>query len=56
MPKPICSCKMVNVIGDDFFNKDEFKKKFKFYDYFKKRNQKIQGKWAITLLKFNTIF
>ena len=36
-PNPISSCKMVNVIGDDFLEKDAFKKKFKFYDYFKKK-------------------
>ena len=35
-PNPISSCKMVNVIGDEFLKKDAFKKKFKFYDYLKK--------------------
>ena len=27
---------MINVIGDEFLNKEKLKKKFKFYDYFKK--------------------
>ena len=35
-PNPISSCKMVNVIGDEFLKKDVFEKKFKFYDYLKK--------------------
>ena len=35
-PNPISSCKMVNVIGDEFLKKDAFKKRFKFYDYLKK--------------------
>ena len=35
-PNPISSCKMVNVIGDEFLKKDALEKKFKFYDYFKK--------------------
>ena len=35
-PNPISSCKMVNVIGDEFLKKDAFEKKFKFYDYLKK--------------------
>ena len=30
---------MVNVIGNEFLEKDVFEEKFKFYDYFKKRNQ-----------------
>ena len=35
-PNPISSCKMVNVIGDEFLKKDAFEKRFKFYDYLKK--------------------
>ena len=35
-PSPHASCKMINVIGDEFLSKEKLKKKFKFYDYFKK--------------------
>ena len=35
-PNPIGTCKMVNVIGNEFLEKDVFEEKFKFYDYFKK--------------------
>jgi|TARA_B100000287_G_scaffold378365_2_gene380753 5-(carboxyamino)imidazole ribonucleotide synthase len=34
-PNPTTNCKMVNVIGDEYKKKNDFKKKFKFYDYFK---------------------
>ena len=34
-PKPSCSCKMINVIGNDFLKKNDFKEKYKFYDYLK---------------------
>ena len=50
-PSPSAPCKMVNVIGDDFFNKDEFKKKFKFYDYFKKevKNSRKMGHYTFKI-------
>ena len=35
-PIPSGSCKMVNVIGDDFLKKNQLEEKFKFYNYFKK--------------------
>ena len=34
-PKPSGNCKMINVIGNDFLNRDDFKEKYKFYDYLK---------------------
>ncbi len=34
-PNPITNCKMINVIGNEYKKKDDFKKRFKFYDYFK---------------------
>ena len=51
-PSPHASCKMINVIGDEFLSKEKLKKKFKFYDYFRKKSR-VQEKWDITLLKFN---
>ena len=46
-PNPIGSCKMVNVIGNEFLEKDVFEEKFKFYDYFKKKSR-VEEKWVIT--------
>ncbi len=34
-PEPISSCKMVNIIGNDYKNKEKIEKIFKFYDYYK---------------------
>ena len=45
---------MVNVIGDDFLIKTSLKKNLNFTIILRKL--KIQGKWAITLLKFDTFF
>ena len=48
-PNPISSCKMVNVIGDDYLKKNQLKEKFKFYNYFKKeiKNFRKMGHYII---------
>ncbi len=50
-PSPYASCKMVNVIGDEFLSKEKLKKKFKFYDYFKKevKNSRKMGHYTFKI-------
>ena len=50
-PSPRASCKMINVIGDEFLNKEKLKKKFKFYDYFKReiKGSRKMGHYTIKI-------
>ena len=48
-PKPSGSCKMINVIGNDFLKKDDFKEKYKFYDYLKKEIKPLRKMGHYTL-------
>ncbi|MBD22603.1 MAG: 5-(carboxyamino)imidazole ribonucleotide synthase [Alphaproteobacteria bacterium] len=50
-PKPISSCKMVNVIGSEFLKKNEFEENFKFYDYFKKeiKDERKMGHYIVKI-------
>ncbi len=34
-PNPLKGCRMINVIGNDYSKKDNYQKKYNFYDYFK---------------------
>ena len=34
-PNPTHNCKMINIIGEDYKKKEQLKKVYKFYDYFK---------------------
>ncbi len=48
-PKPIRSCKMINLIGNDYLNYKKLKKQFKLYDYNKKdiRENRKMGHYII---------
>ncbi|MAI29755.1 MAG: 5-(carboxyamino)imidazole ribonucleotide synthase [Rickettsiales bacterium] len=41
-PEPLNSCKMINVIGEDYEEKKKISEKYKFYDYFKGEIKKLR--------------
>tara|TARA_X000000368_G_C22757026_1_gene590961 strand:- start:214 stop:510 length:297 start_codon:yes stop_codon:yes gene_type:complete len=41
-PVPTSNCKMINVIGKDYWEKKSLSKKYKFYDYFKEEVKKLR--------------